>query len=230
MPPVTTANPEQTPGLCVSISRMSLWPRGVQSQLLLALSVSNKILWWDRIISNSQSGVAPVGIGQARGWQNFAVGKADLEPERPGTGGGRSQQHPATSPEQLWAPSQFHHCFQGDACSGSLCHCHCSQQLSPEGCLPRKETTSAQKLLYELSSGSVYGAGDVPGVRLVPFGSWSRPEVAPGPAHAPEGSTQPSLAAGKGGPVSLCAPPASSRLHQGDVRHLGCSARSPAGR
>lgn len=112
-----------------------------------------------------------MAIGQARGWPNFAIGKASLEPERPGTGGGRLQQHPATSPEQLWAPSQFHRCFQGDACRSSLCHCHCSQQPSPEGCLSRKETTRAQKLLCELSAGSVYGAGDVPGDTLVPLGS-----------------------------------------------------------
>lgn len=165
-----------------------------------------------RFCGRAVSSLAPrVAIGQARGWPNFAVGKANLEPERPGTGGGRLQQHFATCPEQLWAPSQFHHCLQGDACRSSLCHCHCSQQPSPERCLPRKETTSAQKLLYELSTGSVYGAGNVPGDTLVPLGSQSRPEVAPGAAHAPAGSTLPSLAAGTGAPVSRCALPASSR-------------------
>lgn len=140
----------------VCLNPQSLWPKEVQSQsqLGVALSVSTKLLWWGRIISSSQSGIAPVAIGQARGWQNFAVGKADLEPERPGTGGDRSQQHPATPPEQLWAPFVFHHCFQSDACSSSLCHCHCTQQPSLEVCLPRKETASAQKLLHELSAGS----------------------------------------------------------------------------
>lgn len=56
--------------------------------------------------------------------------------------------------QRSFGPPLFHHCFQSEACSSSLCHCHCSQQPSPEGCLPRKETTSAQKLLYELSAGS----------------------------------------------------------------------------
>lgn len=57
--------------------------------------------------------------------------------------------HRGWGPVQFWTLShlqRFLGCFQGDACSGGLCHCHCSQQPSPQGCIPREETTSTQKL------------------------------------------------------------------------------------
>lgn len=56
---------------------------------------------------------------------------------------------PSASLVQFRARAHLQHVvswFQGDLAAVAFVHCRCSQQPSPQGCLPRKETTSTQKL------------------------------------------------------------------------------------